>query len=143
MDYRELKVNLGKLAVKKRDLERELKAITSELTPLKDALAKVMEEDGLDKEMLPEFGSITLTKKFGITVPKTIEDMKALTRDLRERGHTDDFILGLFRVDSAALNDFFEQEREACSLRGVNVKPLAGCGPPALQVFVRLNPSRS
>jgi hypothetical protein len=110
------------------EIAKQEKAVKEEFEKLLNQASTLMQEAGLEKQHIPNYGMLYFKDYVSIPVPKEVSDKKALAKHFEKQG----IFWEMFSVNSNTLRSYFNAERD--KLEGdakLNFR-LAGCGEPTV-----------
>lgn len=112
-------------------LKDQLKLESSQMEAVKAKALKAMETMELDKQHIPEYGTIYRKKNFSVKTPKTLEQKEALFGWIGEsKGR--DVLRSMLSINSQTLNSFYKAEMEVAKEEGNVDFALPGIDTPEL-----------
>jgi hypothetical protein len=141
-DKKELNLSLfkalGELIFTKKEaideVKKQLKVLEDELQEHLRRAEELMNEAGLEKQHIPNHGTLFFREYARLSAPKEIADKQRLWDYFKKRG----IAWEMFSVNSQTLNSYYNAEREALEGEAKLNFTLDGCGQPnvyrALQV---------
>lgn len=125
-NFQEVCKELFKRKQEHQQISEEEKKASKHFEELKMRVLTYMEEHEKEKEHVKGFGLVYTIDRFTVPTPKTIEDKKALGKNLQKRG----IFWEMFSVNSQTLNSFYKTEMEAAIARGEKDFSLPGIAEP-------------
>jgi hypothetical protein len=106
--------------------EDALKDQNQKYAELKAEVISYMEHLEKDKYPVKGHGTLSLSDRFSVRVPKTLEEKKALFEYLKEKG----IFFEMASVNSQTLNSFYKAEMEEAAKQGNTDFSIPGVGEP-------------
>lgn len=117
---------------KKTALNAELKGIQEELDKIEAEFLEHLEAAELDGFDGSE-GRLSIVEKMRVTVPKSVEDKKALAKYLEKKK----IFWELFGINSQTLNSFYNAEADIAKDRGDADWSMPGVNPPSIELSLQ------
>lgn len=129
-EFKQLGEKIFELKNQIDELSKQEKAVREEYDALLSKASTLMQEAGLEKQHIPNFGVLYFKEYVSIPVPKEVSEKKALAKYFEKQG----IFWEMFSVNSNTLRSYYNAERD--KLEGnekLNFK-LAGCGEPTVMI---------
>ena len=113
------------------EMKERLSEASKKLEGMKSQVGKMMEALELEKQHVPECGTIYRQSNFSVKIPKTPEEKRLLFNWINEHKGSD-VLQNMISIHSATLNSFYKEEMDIALKAGDYAFKVPGIEPPEL-----------
>lgn len=137
-EFERLASEMLALKFKIEEMQKAVDRESEKLSELQEKILGAMNDLGKTEYIIEGMGKVAVDNKESVTVPKTIEDKKALFAWLEKRDMFYEFV----NVNSQTLNRLYNEEMEAALQRGELEVKIDGIAPPKPYQKIRIVKAR-